>query len=56
MKFVERRPFADPDIGARKIVEIANGIEAVQDGSETYRAHQRGAVCMSRAIGGTHIR
>ena len=25
-------PFADPDAAARKIVEIANGIEAVQDG------------------------
>ena len=25
-------PFADPDAAARKIVEIANGVEAVQDG------------------------
>jgi hypothetical protein len=32
MKFVEPRPFADPDAAARKLVEIANGIEAVQDG------------------------
>jgi len=32
MKFVERNPFADPDVAARKIVEIANGVEAVQDG------------------------
>ena len=32
MKFVEPRPFADPDIAARKLVEIANGVEAVQDG------------------------
>ena len=32
MKFVEPSPFADPDVGARKLVEIANGIEAVQDG------------------------
>jgi hypothetical protein len=32
MKFVEPRPFADPDIAARKLVEIANGNEAVQDG------------------------
>jgi hypothetical protein len=32
MKFVERRPFADPDLAARKLVEIANGVEAVQDG------------------------
>jgi hypothetical protein len=31
-KFVERRPFRDPDAAARKLVEIANGIEAAQDG------------------------
>jgi hypothetical protein len=29
VKFVERHPFADPDVAARKIVEIANGVEAV---------------------------
>ena len=32
MKCVERHPFADPDVAARKLVEIANGAEAVQDG------------------------
>jgi hypothetical protein len=32
MRFVERRPFVDPDIAARKLAEIANGIETVQDG------------------------
>jgi hypothetical protein len=32
MKFVERHPFAGPDAAARKIVEIANGVEAAQDG------------------------
>ena len=32
MKFVERQPLADPDAAARKLIEIANGIEAVQDG------------------------
>ena len=31
-KFVAERPFADPDAAARKIVEIANGVEAVQNG------------------------
>jgi hypothetical protein len=31
-EFLEPRPFADPDAAARKLVEIANGIEAVQDG------------------------
>jgi hypothetical protein len=32
MKFVEPSIFADPDVAARKLVEIANAIEAVQDG------------------------
>lgn len=31
-KFTEPRPFSDPDIAARKLVEIANSVEAVQDG------------------------
>ena len=31
MKFVDRHLFADPDVAARKLVEIANGIEAVQE-------------------------
>jgi hypothetical protein len=29
---VERLPFTDPDVAARKLVEIANGVEAVMDG------------------------
>ena len=32
MKFVEPRPFADPEAAARKIIEIANDVEAAQDG------------------------
>ena len=32
MKFVTDRPLADPDAAARKLVEIANATEAVQDG------------------------
>jgi hypothetical protein len=32
MKFVDPRPFVDPNAAARKLVEIANGVEAVQDG------------------------
>ena len=31
-KFVVARPFADPDAAARKLIEIANGVEAVQNG------------------------
>jgi hypothetical protein len=32
MKYVTGRLFADPDAAARKLVEIANAAEAVQDG------------------------
>jgi hypothetical protein len=32
VKFVAERPLADPDAAARKLVEIANSTEAVQDG------------------------
>ena len=32
MKFANDRPYADPDVAARKLIEIANTVEAVQDG------------------------
>ena len=32
MKFVDPRPYADPEIAARKLVEIARGVTPVQDG------------------------
>jgi hypothetical protein len=32
MKFIETSHFTDPDAAARKLVEIANAVEAVQDG------------------------
>jgi hypothetical protein len=32
MKFAADRPFASPEAAARKIVEIANTVEPVQDG------------------------
>jgi hypothetical protein len=32
MNLTAERPFADPEAAARKLVEIAAGIEAVQDG------------------------
>jgi hypothetical protein len=32
MNFIEPRPYADPDVAARKIVELANAIETIQDG------------------------
>jgi hypothetical protein len=31
MKFVTDRPFADPEKAARKLVEIANSVETIQD-------------------------
>jgi hypothetical protein len=32
MKFAAARPYAEPEAAARKLVEIANTVEAVQDG------------------------
>jgi hypothetical protein len=32
MKFATDRPYSDPEAAARKLVEIANSVEAVQDG------------------------
>jgi hypothetical protein len=32
MKFAAERPYSDPEKAARKLVEIANTVEAVQDG------------------------
>lgn len=33
MKHVEARPYTDPEAAARKLIEIAAGVAAVQDGS-----------------------
>jgi hypothetical protein len=32
MKFATERPYADPKAAARKLIEIANSVEAMQDG------------------------
>jgi hypothetical protein len=32
VKFVSARPYADPDVAARKLLEIANAVETAQDG------------------------
>ena len=32
MKFIAERPLADPDAAARRLIEIANSVETVQDG------------------------
>jgi hypothetical protein len=31
-KYVQPRPYADPEVAARKIVELANAFEPIQDG------------------------
>jgi hypothetical protein len=32
MKFIDSRPYADPEAAAQKLMEIVNAVEAVQDG------------------------
>jgi hypothetical protein len=32
MKFINQRPYSDPAVAARKLLEIANATQAVQDG------------------------
>ena len=32
MRFIERRPFGDPDAAARKLIALAKAFEPVQDG------------------------
>lgn len=32
MRFVAERPFADPEVAARRLVELANAFEPIQDG------------------------
>jgi len=38
-KFLADRAFADPDVAARKVVEIAIGVEAVMDGRQLRRPY-----------------
>ena len=38
MKFAADRPFANPDVTARKLVEIANGVEPAQGSRSPWRA------------------
>ena len=48
-KFVSDRSLADPDAAARKLIEIVNGVEAVQDG----RIYIERINAPSLAVGGT---
>lgn len=36
-KFIEARPYSDPDAAARKLIEVAYSIERVQDAVFTLR-------------------
>jgi hypothetical protein len=40
MKLTTERPFANPEAAARKLIELASGIEPVQPGRILYRADQ----------------
>jgi hypothetical protein len=41
MKLVEPSHFSDPDTAARKIIEVANAAEAVQEGRMIYDSVSR---------------
>jgi hypothetical protein len=53
VKFVERHPFADPDVAARKLVEIANGVEARLAAAPISSAPLSTAPLLSVGLGGT---
>ena len=65
MKFVDARPFANPETAARKLLELANAFEPIQDGSRddfTYDHASDVDVCrggklptVSLIDGGTHL-
>ncbi len=46
MNFISDRLFADPDVAARKIAELANAFEPVQDG-RIYLGRSKGRSCSS---------
>jgi len=37
MTFAEGRPFADPEVAARKLLELANAFEPIQDAGSISR-------------------
>jgi hypothetical protein len=39
-KFAPDRPYSDPEKAARKLLEIANAVEAEQDGPDPHREDQ----------------
>jgi hypothetical protein len=52
MKFAAARPYADPEAAARKLIEIANSVEAVQDGRIQHRIDQRAVPVRSEGRAG----
>jgi len=46
MKYVSDRPLADPEIAARKLMELAHAFEPVQDG-RIYIERSTGRSCSS---------
>jgi len=47
-KLTADRPFVNPDAAARKLVEIANGVEPVQDGRRRARPRRSSSRQMNR--------
>ena len=48
MKFVADRPWSDPEKAARKLLEIANAAEAVQDTAGSISRRSTGRSCSAR--------
>jgi len=36
VRFAKPRPYADPEVAMKKLLEIANSVEPIQDGRITY--------------------
>jgi hypothetical protein len=52
MKFAIDRPYGDPEAAARKLIEIANSVEAVQDGRIYIETDQRAPAVRAQGHGG----
>ncbi|SFJ69100.1 hypothetical protein [Bradyrhizobium sp. Gha] len=49
MKLMNERPYPDPETAARKLIELAKRIEAVQDGRTHIEKNQRAVSLEERA-------
>jgi hypothetical protein len=52
VKFTTARPYADPEAAARKLVEIANSVEAAQERPDLRRTDQRAVPVRSEGHAG----